>query len=38
MVDLTSVNATDAQSASVVTADGRTFSTVDGGLSWNQPQ
>jgi len=35
-VDLTSVTATDAQSASVVTADGRTFSTVDGGLTWIQ--
>ena len=35
-VDLTSVNATDAQSAAVVTADGRTFSTSDGGMSWTQ--
>jgi putative zinc finger protein len=35
-VDLTSVTATDAQSASVVTADGRTFSTVDGGVTWMQ--
>jgi hypothetical protein len=34
--DLTSVTATDAQSASVVTADGRTFSTVDGGVTWIQ--
>jgi putative zinc finger protein len=37
-VDLTSVKATDAQSATVVTADGRTFSTVDGGVTWSQPQ
>jgi hypothetical protein len=35
-VDLTSVTATDDQSASVVTADGRTFSTVDGGVTWIQ--
>jgi len=35
-VDLTSVTATDAQSASVVTADGRTFSTVDAGVTWIQ--
>jgi Putative zinc-finger len=35
-VDLTSVKATDAQSATVVTADGRTFSTVDGGVTWVQ--
>src|SRR5262245_28546793 len=35
-VDLTSVSATDAQSASVVTADGRTFSTADGGVTWTQ--
>ena len=35
-VDLTSVTATDDQSASVVTADGRTFSTVDGGVTWMQ--
>jgi hypothetical protein len=36
-VDLSSVNATDARSATVVTADGRTFSTVDGGMTWTQP-
>lgn len=35
-VDLTSVTATDAQSASVVTADGRTLSTADGGETWTQ--
>jgi len=35
-VDLSTVKATDAQSATVVTADGRTFSTVDGGLTWMQ--
>ena len=34
--DITSVKATDAQSATVVTADGRTFSTVDGGVTWTQ--
>ena len=37
-IDLTTVNATDAQSATVVTSDGRTFSTIDGGITWNQPQ
>jgi hypothetical protein len=36
MVDLTSVNATDARSATVATLDGRTFSTTDGGTSWMQ--
>ena len=35
-VDLTNVTATDAQSASIVTADGRTFSTADGGVTWIQ--
>ena len=33
-VDLSSVNATDPRSATVVTVDGRTFSTADGGLTW----
>ena len=37
-VDLTTVNATDARSATVVTSDGRTFSTIDGGITWNPPQ
>jgi hypothetical protein len=32
--DLTSVRATDAQTVTVVTADGRTFSTVNGGQTW----
>ena len=35
-VDLSSVAATDPQSATVVTMDGRTFSTTDGGGSWTQ--
>jgi hypothetical protein len=35
-VDLSSVNATDAQSATVGTVDGRTFSTADGGVTWTQ--
>lgn len=32
--DLVSVRATDQRSATVTTADGRTFSTTDGGLTW----
>jgi hypothetical protein len=32
--DLVSVRATDARSATVRTADGRTFATTDGGLTW----
>jgi hypothetical protein len=35
-VDLSRITATDAQSATVFTADGRTFSTTDGGVSWTQ--
>jgi hypothetical protein len=35
-VDLSSVNATDSRSATVVTMDGRTFSTADGGVTWTQ--
>jgi hypothetical protein len=35
-VDLSRVNATDARSATVVTVDGRTFSTTDGGVTWMQ--
>jgi photosystem II stability/assembly factor-like uncharacterized protein len=34
MTDLTSVRATDAQNASLSTADGRTFSTANGGQTW----
>jgi hypothetical protein len=34
MTDLTSVRATDARTASVSTADGRTFSTANGGQTW----
>lgn len=33
-VDLTAVTASDARSAVVRTADGRTFSTADGGATW----
>lgn len=32
--DLVSVRATDARSATVRTADGRTFATTDGGVTW----
>ena len=32
--DLSAVRATDARAASVSTADGRTFSTTDGGATW----
>jgi pyruvate/2-oxoglutarate dehydrogenase complex dihydrolipoamide acyltransferase (E2) component len=35
-VDLSSINATDPRSATVVTVDGRTFSTTDGGVTWTQ--
>jgi hypothetical protein len=34
MADLSAVTATDAQHAAVMTADGRTLSTADGGLTW----
>jgi len=34
--DLIAVRAADAQSATVTTADGRTFSTTDGGATWGQ--
>ncbi len=34
ITDLSAVQATDARTASVSTADGRTFSTSDGGLTW----
>jgi photosystem II stability/assembly factor-like uncharacterized protein len=35
-VDLLGVRAADAQRATVVTADGRTFGTEDGGGSWTR--
>ncbi|MES1256275.1 MAG: hypothetical protein ABUS56_11735 [Acidobacteriota bacterium] len=35
MTDLSAVRATGAQAASVSTADGRTFDTADGGLTWS---
>jgi photosystem II stability/assembly factor-like uncharacterized protein len=35
-VDVTAVTATDARSATVTTADGRRFSTSDGGVTWRQ--
>jgi hypothetical protein len=35
MADLTAVQAPDAETATVTTADGRTFRTTDGGLTWN---
>jgi hypothetical protein len=34
MTDLSSVRATDARTASLSTADGRTFSTANGGQTW----
>ena len=34
MTDLSSVTATDARNATVVTADGHAFTTVDGGMTW----
>ena len=36
ITDLSAVMATDARSASVSSADGRTFRTSDGGLTWTQ--
>jgi Putative zinc-finger len=36
-VDLSRVVATDARTAMVVAADGRTYSTSDGGVTWTQP-
>ncbi len=35
-VDVTAVTAIDARTATVTTADGRRFSTADGGLTWHQ--
>jgi photosystem II stability/assembly factor-like uncharacterized protein len=35
-VDLSGVTATDARTATVMTADGRTFSTSDGGMTWRE--
>jgi hypothetical protein len=34
VTDLSAIQATDARTASVSTADGRTFSTTDGGATW----
>jgi hypothetical protein len=36
-VDLPAVRAVDALRASVTTADGRTFTTSDGGVTWSRP-
>jgi len=36
MTDLSAVRATDARTASVSTADGRIFSTSDGGVTWHR--
>jgi hypothetical protein len=36
-VDLIAISAVDARTATVTTADGRRFSTADGGLTWRQP-
>jgi photosystem II stability/assembly factor-like uncharacterized protein len=36
-VDLSAIRATDERRASVSTADGRTFSTTDGGSTWSRP-
>jgi len=35
MIDLSAVRATDARTASVTAADGRVFSTTDGGATWH---
>jgi hypothetical protein len=37
ITDLSSVRATDARTASITTADGRMFSTSDGGVTWDRP-
>ncbi len=37
ITDLSAVEATDARTASVSTADGRIFSTSDGGATWQRP-
>jgi photosystem II stability/assembly factor-like uncharacterized protein len=34
MTDLSAIKATDGRSASVITIDGRTFSTADAGATW----
>jgi photosystem II stability/assembly factor-like uncharacterized protein len=34
MTDLSSVRARDTRAASVTTADGRVFTTIDGGSTW----
>jgi photosystem II stability/assembly factor-like uncharacterized protein len=35
-VDLRSITASDGDNATVITADGRTFVTTDGGQSWSK--
>ena len=35
ITDLSSVTATDARNATVMTADGHAFMTTDGGTTWN---
>ena len=37
ITDLSAVRAADARAAAVTTADGRIFSTSDGGVTWNRP-
>jgi hypothetical protein len=37
ITDLSAVQATDARTASITTADGRMFSTSDGGATWTRP-
>jgi len=37
-IDLVSIRATDDKSASVTAADGRTFATTDGGVTWTLRQ
>jgi hypothetical protein len=36
-IDLTSIRASDRANATVTTADGRTFTTTDGGTTWRTP-
>lgn len=36
VTDLTAITATDARTAVVTTADGRTFATTDGGVTWRK--
>jgi photosystem II stability/assembly factor-like uncharacterized protein len=37
-VTITAITAVDALNARVITSDGRTFSTTDGGVTWTQVQ